>query len=252
MPLHGLRRMLSPLLRGRQAARVVQICACNDRPKFEQYAAASVGIAPGDRVRFDNSVENRPVPVRYNQYLESMSPVQDAWLAFVHNDFQFHEDPAPLLATVPRDRIYGVVGANIVVTAPPGDGSGGEPARREYRMVGSVRCSPKLIPSEVCGDPISELAPAKTLDCCCLIVHSSLVRRYRLRFNERYEWHFYAEEFSLRAFRDHGIETWVLPLRSGHYGLGATNAAFFECRRSLYAEYPDTFVSTCFNPFHKP
>lgn len=244
MPLQALQKLLQPLRRAPRASRVVQICACNDLPKFQQYAGGSVGIAPEDQIRFDNSSENRPVPVRYNQYIDSMPPGHDAWLAFVHNDFQFHEDPAPMLATAPRDRIYGVVGANLVPT--------GEPRRPRYDLVGCVQCSPNLIASGWCGEPISEMAPAKTLDCCCIIVHSSLVQRNRLRFNPKFEWHFYSEEFSLRAFRDHGIETWVLPLRSGHYGMGATNAAFFECRSALYAEYPDTFVSTCFNPLHQP
>jgi hypothetical protein len=244
MPLQALQRLLQPLAGGRRSSRVIQICACNNLPKFQQYAGASVGIAPGDQVRFDNSSDNRPVPVRYNEFIDTMPAREDAWLAFVHNDFQFHEDPARILATAPRDRIYGVVGANLVPA--PGNGQAG----KAYRMVGCVQCSPKLIASGWCGEPIREMTPAKTLDCCCIIVHSSLVQRYRLRFNPRYEWHFYSEEFSLRAFRDHGIETWVLPLRSGHYGLGATNAAFFECRLALYAEYPDTFVSTCFNPLH--
>lgn len=246
MPLQALQRVLQPLTGGRPPSRVIQICACNDLPKFQQYAATSVGIAPGDQVRFDNSSENRPVPVRYNEYIDSMPPRHDAWLAFVHNDFQFHEDPTRILAKAPRDRIYGTIGANLVPAKTNG--------RRElaYRMVGRVACSPKLISTGWCGEPISEMEPAKTLDCCCIIVHSSLVLRHRLRFNPRYEWHFYSEEFSLRAFRDHGIETWVLPLRSGHYGMGATNAAFFEGRRALYAEYPDTFVSTCFNPLHHP
>lgn len=251
MPLQKLQQLFSPLLRSRGGTRVIQICACNDLPKFQRYAAASIGIAPDDQVRFDNGAENRPVPVRYNEYIEAMPLRQNAWLAFIHNDFQFHEDPGPLLAKAPRDRIYGVVGANLVAS-PQREGHAGEAAPPFYQMVGCVQCSPQLIPTGWCGDPISDMAPAKTVDCCCVIVHSSLVHKHDLRFNEHYEWHFYSEEFSLRAFRDHGIETWVLPLRSGHYGLGATNASFFECRRTLCTEFPHTFVSTCFNPLHKP
>ena len=247
MSRNRLHRLITGLFGRERASRVVQVCACNDLGKYEKYAAASVGISERDKIRFDNSVDNQPIPTRYNQFIESMPSGLDAWVAFVHNDFQFHDDPTPVLAQASPDHLYGVVGARLDTPTSSGNGQVQGPT---YRIIGRVRCSPKLIASGWCGDAVEGIASARTLDCCCIIIHSSLIRRLQLRFNERFEWHMYTEELSLRARRDHGVETYVLPLHSGHYGLGATNDAFFECSRALHAEYPDTFVSTCFNPVH--
>lgn len=250
----NLRGLLRRFATNSAGPRVLQICACNDPGKYQQYAASSAGFSADDLIRYDNCSENRPIPSRYNEFIRAMPSDLDAWLAFVHNDFQFHEDPRPVLGASSVNHIYGVVGANII-PADRDTQNSGQPEMRSnaqtYQIVGRVQCSPNLIASGWCGEAISEMTAARTLDCCCVIVHSSLIRRHQLRFNEQFKWHFYSEEFSLRASRDHGIESYVLPLKSGHYGLGATDQTFFECRSALYDEYPDSFASTCFNPLHQ-
>lgn len=236
----------------RRGERVILISACNNPAIYQRYAATSMGVEPQDFRRYDNTVENLPVPARYNQFISGLTEADEAWLAFVHNDFVFHEDPRPWLADVSRDNLYGVVGADLSSRA---DGRGGAAAvdgpgenRLECKVRGQVLCSPQLIASGICGTPVDGMVPVKTVDCCCVIVHSSLVRRLGLRFDESFEWHFYSEELSLRAFRQWGVKTFVLPIRSGHYGLGAMNEAFYDASRRLFSDYSQAFVSTCFNP----
>lgn len=240
----------------RVSERVILISACNNPAVYQRYAAKSTGVEPRDFRRYDNTVENLPVPARYNQFISGLAETDEGWLAFVHNDFAFHDDPRPWLADVARDNLYGVVGAGL---SPRPEGHGGVAAmarpdgsRLEYKARGQVLCSPQLIASGICGIPVDGMVPVQTVDCCCIIVHSSLVRRLGLRFDESFEWHFYAEELSLRAFRQWGVRTFVLPIRSGHYGLGAMNDAFYEAGRRLFRDYPETFASTCFNPLAAP
>ncbi len=225
------------------AERVFFVSACNNPDIYERYAARCKGIEAGDFHRLDNVADNRPVPVRYNQFIDALANDQAGWIVFAHNDFLFHEDPRPMLGRVSKDAIYGVVGADLVRDPNAAAGSGESPLRIVTR--GQVACSTELVASGLCGDPVTQVEPATTVDCCCIILHTSLVRRHSLRFDESYDWHFYSEELSLRAFRQWGICTFVLPVRSGHYGLGSTHGDFQKFAEQLSAQYGERFVSTC-------
>lgn len=226
------------------AVRVFFVCACNSPAVFERHAARSVGVQASDIHRFDNCADNRPVPVRYNQFIDGLTDADHGWVAFAHNDFAFLEDPRPWLARVSRDAFYGVIGA-AVVSRPR---AGSAPACEAYVVRGQVACSPQFFAPGLFGAPVAEPVPVATVDCCCIMIHTDLIRRNGLRFDESFEWHQYSEELSLRARREWGIETVVLPVRSGHYGMGGIDERFRRCADRLKAEYGDRFVSTCFNP----
>jgi hypothetical protein len=116
-------------------------------------------------------------------------------------------------------------------------------------LVGFVRCRKKYSPNRYVGQPLEQPAPVDTVDCCCIIVHSSLIRRHNLRFDERLEWHLYAEAFSLDARAEHGVETWVFPIDSGHWGKSTTESAgFAEAEELLIAKHGTNFASTCYQP----
>jgi hypothetical protein len=232
--------------------RVVMVTACNDPSVYARYVAKSVGIDAADFHRYDNSADNRPVPERYNQFIEAMPADLDAWIAFVHNDFQFLEDPRGWLSSVSPNHLYGVVGADIVEDEVPDSIRAGalSDTRAQRRVLrGQVECSTDLLASGVCGTKVDGMVPVRTVDCCCLIIHASLIRRLQLRFDASFPWHLYTEELSLRAARDWGVRTFVIPVRSGHYGRGAVDEMFHTGLKRLKETHGDILASTCHNPY---
>ena len=64
-----------------------------------------------------------------------------------------------------------------------------------------------------------------------------------------FQWHLYSEAFSLDARAAHGIETWVIPVESGHYGKSTIDSAgFAEAEELLVATRGTQFASTCYLP----
>lgn len=233
----------------------LQVVAVTHRPAiFEQYVGSNEHIRRHPIVRYDNTMQNLPIPVRYNQFIDT--EMGDGWVAFIHHDFAFDVDPLPVLDGVSQDHIYGVIGCKLMregryafVGAP-----GRSPVRWERGEVrylltrGFVKCTTELTRSGTIGHRITEALQADTLDCCCLIVHSSLIRRYNLRFDERFDWHLYAEDFSLGA-RAHGIDTFALPIESGHYGISSPDSDEFRALLAILIEkYGPDFGSTCYMP----
>ena len=53
-----------------------------------------------------------------------------------------------------------------------------------------------------------------TVDCQCLIVHSDLIKKYHLRFDEHLQFHFYAEEFCIMASEKYNIPSYALSIDS--------------------------------------
>ena len=151
----------------------------------------------------DNNVENVPIPVRYNLFLDDCRDCDD-WLVFCHEDFQFCEPLEGKLSSMDKGAIYGVFGARL---AMPGVGlqvdSNKDGSDASFR-----------------GIPIKKATVVDTVDCACIIVHSSLVLGCGLRFDENLMYDLYVEDFCISARERFGIKTFVLPIRSRHYSYG--------------------------------
>jgi SAM-dependent methyltransferase len=238
------------------AATGFQIVCVSHRPQmFDEYVGTNPFSNRHQIHRYDNSVENLPLPVRYNQFIDY--EMDDGWVAFIHHDFAFHEDPMDLLSTLPKDRIYGVIGTTLVTKGNyfflgmPGK-SDVRVKRGRIRSVetrGLVKCVTALDARGFCGEQVEEPVRVDTVDCCCLIVHSSLIREHNLRFDEQFGWHLYSEEFSLTAKQEHGVETWVAPILAGHYGYGLSDGGFQAAIDALINKLGNTeWATTCFQP----
>jgi hypothetical protein len=91
-----------------------------------------------------------------------------------------------------------------------------------------------------------------TVDCCCMIIHSSLVARYNLRFDQALDWHLYVEDFCLGAKYHHDILTKSVQLQSIHYSSGNVNFDFLDKLTYLKKKYKtEAFSTTCYDGYKR-
>jgi len=87
-----------------------------------------------------------------------------------------------------------------------------------------------------------------TLDCCCLMIHSSLIKKYCLRFDENLSFHMYAEDLCYSAKLIHKIQSKVVPMKCFHMGTGNLDEEFFKSSNYLKEKFHiDRIPSTCKN-----
>jgi len=187
-------------------------------------------------VALDNSVENETIPRRYNGFVASDDFPDNDWVAFVHEDFEFLEDPRRRMAALDQRAIYGVAGVT-------------ESGRAVLAILNSAKDGSGLVFS---GCPYAGPREVSTLDCMCLIVHSSLVRRLGLRFDENLSFDLYAEVFSAEARERHGIRTYAVPIGCRHWSFGSFGDRFrrqLEYVRGAFARARHTYCSTTMESF---
>lgn len=172
---------------------------------------------------FDNRESNLSITVRYNSFLNSYDYSKDAWFVFLHEDFEFLCSLHKSLEKLDKNKIYGAIGIKDAETG---------------LLVGcnlnSTKDGERL---RFLGIPVKKPIKVLTADCDCMIVHSSLVNRCNLRFDERLSFDFYTEDFQMAAMEKFGVETFVFPLKARHYSYGSCGARFYNQRRYLREKY---------------
>lgn len=181
-----------------------------------------------DCVCFDNNQENLYISVRYNQFLNNYDYGQENWLVFCHEDWEIKENWQDKIAALHKDRIYGVVGVTSFRWW-----------NRVYqKMVGKIEESQKDGSQRIMrGEPIVAEQEVETFDCQCLIVHSSLIKKHNLRFDEKLMFDLYAEEFSINARENFGIGSYVVPVKCQHYSSGDLQQRFFDSMEYIKNKY---------------
>ena len=177
------------------------------------------------RVPYDNSRENLSVSVRYNRFLQEGAA--EGWIVFCHEDWEVLEPLAEAVSRLDPEKIYGVIGVSLE-----------EGRWRDLLVIkGAVQQCGKDggDPKEIRGRDAS--GRVDTVDCQCLIVHSSLVARLGLRFDERFAFDMYAEDFCVAAFEQADVVTEVFPLACRHHSGGHTSRGFRPALRLVRAKY---------------
>ncbi len=192
---------------------------------------------------YDNTKDNIGIPQRYNHFIDHHMN-DDAWLVFCHQDFGFSADPYPRIKDLDRNGIYGPIGA--------------AKKRGLFIRQGKITFSKKMLLGQIHqarndnnfflhGIRLDRPRTVETVDCCCLIVHSSLIKRYELRFDEHLDFHLYSEDFSLNARYQHGIRTRAVQMDAEHMSFGDTSRDFHASLEYLKTKYKGkNFVGTCF------
>ena len=176
---------------------------------------------------------NRSIAAHYNQFIqEVVLPQQkDGWVIFCHQDFEFLANPISLLQQLDTQALYGPLGMQRKPCLA------GITRGTAY---GQLRSGPYLI-----GKRTAKPVRVDTLDCCCIIVHSSLLKKQPIRFDNRFDFHLYAEDFCLQAQKLQ-IPVYALQMACIHYSNGTLGPAFFNKYELLIKKFPDSpFVTMC-------
>jgi hypothetical protein len=227
------------------------VCVSNNAETFEKVIGQNPYMNKFEIFKFDNSSDNIGISKRYNSFIkENITPNSDFWVIFAHQDFGFEEDILPKLKTLNKKFIYGPIGTysryTIVkyVKSALYRSLGFYPKFRfkQFKFIkrpieefniqrancyGSVKQGDKDN-FEIVGNRIKTIKTVTTLDCCCMIVHSSLINRYNLRFDENLNWHMYVEEFCLNAKKLYKIKSKAIQFECIHLGAGNFNEDFYN------------------------
>ena len=181
-------------------------------------------------VAIDNREANDGIGVCYNRFIESRSADEDAWYVFCHEDFELLEYLPPRLDKLEQNALWGPIGAatEVVFGVYPKWVLRGliEECRKDGTAVHPV------------GTSVGEGTSVETFDCQCLIVHSTLIHRLGLRFDERLTFDLYVEDFCISAMERVGIISRILPIKARHWSGGSVQPRYYEQEAYLNDKWP--------------
>ncbi len=96
------------------------------------------------------------------------------------------------------------------------------------------------------GRKVKPMTQVETFDCCCLIVHSSLVQKHNLRFDEELAFDLYVEDFCAIAKVKHNIPSHILPFKAIHHSGSHPTERLYRHLPYLAKKYPhNCFCASC-------
>lgn len=222
------------------------ISVVRDFTLYEEFFQKNSFLSKCTFFAFNNNQDNIGISKRYNQFINSQDATENTWYVFCHEDFKLNEDLLVKLQDLSKDNIYCPIGAKL-----NSDGFHLHfreritlPFRTFYGQIIQKKKngnSPQLI-----GRYIQEPIDVDCADCCCLIIHSSLIQKYNLRFDENLTFDLYAEDFCINAKEQHGIITKAIQLDCEHWSGGNVTQRYYNGLKYVNDKYPDAIYSgTC-------
>ena len=209
------------------------VCASvvRDFAMYERCVLANPHCAGCELAPIDNRERNEGIGVGYNRFIESRPADENAWYVFCHEDFELKEPLFNRLATLDRDSLWGPVGAVTEVKFG---------LYHKWTLRGSLEeCRKDGSGRHLIGSAVPEGMPVETFDCQCVIVHSSLVQRHRLRFDENLTFDLYAEDFCISAKERFGVASRILPLNACHWSGGSVQPRYYKQEAYLNDKWRD-------------
>ncbi|HEY9886300.1 MAG TPA: hypothetical protein V6C96_03460 [Vampirovibrionales bacterium] len=223
------------------------ITVSRDLEMYERFFTKNNYLENCTKICFDNNAENLGIPTRYNQFLDGYDYSKEAWFVFCHEDFVIKEDLNLLLTKLSTDSIYGCIGTLIEwkkVQTISGNANHSFPVK--YAKSSIIQAEKDGSQKQIIGAPISKATIVDTVDCCCLIVHSSLVNKHKLRFDENLTFDLYSEAFSIEAKEKLGILTKAIQMNCEHWSSGNVGERYYAGLRYLSEKHPNVLYSgTC-------
>ena len=210
--------------------KILYVSVVRDWAKYERCLKDNPVLSGGELCPIDNREKNEGLPVCYNRFLESRPKGETTWYVFCHEDFELKEALPPLLDGLDKNSLWGPVGAATRVRWG---------FYHQWLMLGCVaECAKDGSNVHVIGTPVPVGTPVETFDCQCLIVHSSLVQREGLRFDENLSFDLYVEDFCMAATKK-GIVSRILPMTAQHWSGGSVQPRYYEQEAYVNTKYPD-------------
>ena len=209
--------------------RIAIVSAVRDFAFYRKCVEENPMLDGCEKTVFDNRTENMPLPARYNEFLDSFDYSRPAWIVFCHEDWEATEPVAPVLSRLDPGSVYGVAGATV--------------ERRAFffarwKFIGDIEsCNRDGSDPGVHGLPAPPGSACDTVDCVCLVVHSSLVQRHSLRFDPEMTFDLYAEDFCIAARELHGVATRLVRLSCRHWSRGCAGKRYRALRKKLQKKW---------------
>lgn len=201
------------------SVKTVLVSVVRDWAMYDTCIRGNPHCADCELVPLDNRVRNAGIGVCYNRFLDSRPADEESWYVFCHEDFELKETLGPRLESLDRNCLWGPIGAATEVKFG---------FYHKWVLRGSVEeCRKDGSDRRRVGSVVDEGSFVETFDCQCVIVHSSLVRRHRLRFDENLTFDLYAEDFCIAAKELAGILSRILPLKACHWSCGSVQPRYY-------------------------
>ena len=220
--------------------KIVLISVVRDFAMYERCVKDNPFVAGAELCPIDNRAKNEGIPVGYNRFLDSRPADEQAWYVFCHEDFQLLEPIADVFAPTrfaaaeglhPADCLWGPIGAATQVRFG---------LYHQWQLRGSVEeCRKDGSNRRAIGTAAPAGTPVETFDCQCLVVHSSLVARHHLRFDEKLTFDLYVEDFCLAAQVAGCGKPRVLPMKACHWSGGRVQPRYYVQEAHVNAKYPN-------------
>ena len=182
-----------------------------------------------------------------NEFIASCDLSEDAWLFFVHADYEILDDLGQVFAPLDRNCLYGPHG---VVKAKYRD--------KYYSIylnshVQENRHDNGFNPGHTNLDLAGDNDRVECLD-SIIAIHTSLLRRYpKLRFDDKLTIHLAIEDISINGLLNYGIESRQLFINANHHGehifTTLLQPEFVRFRDYLTEKYPDHYFPVVMGNF---
>ncbi len=191
---------------------------------------------------YDNRIENQTITKRYNYFINSYDYSKPDWFVFCHEDWEMQEGWQKKVENLDKNTLYAPIGT----------------AFYNLKIFGIKVRYGQVATSNKDGSERTKTgvfwpfkSKVKTFDCQCMLVHSSLIEKYALRFDENLSFDLYIEDFCINAMENNAIESKVLQLKCQHYSFGNAKESFWQQFSYLSEKYKDaksSYLTTLTTP----
>lgn len=228
------------------------VCVYNNRDIFLKVVKNNDNSKNRELFEYDNTLDNIPITKYYNKFIDE-NIESDSWFVFIHQDFGFMEDVDLIIEKLNRNYIYGAVGVKIFKGIFWGKKHDIEGVKCGFKTelkltIGQILQGDNDFGLRKHGRLAFFQPTVDAIDCCCIIIHSSLLKKYNLRFDEHLSFHMYAEELCYRTKKDYKIKTKVIQTKCFHLGKGCLDEDYQKSAQYLKEKFKIKRIpSTCPN-----
>lgn len=218
----------------------------NNKDCYDLNIAMNKVMQCHELIGYDNRKSNIPITVRYNNFIRTKLK-DNSWVIFCHQDFSFLENPEYILEKTNRHFIYGVTGTKLFKNSFIAFIKKYLPLNN-WKLYGQILQGRNNKKPYRHGIFVREPKEVDTVDCCCIIVHGWLIKKYNLLFDEKLDFHLYSEDLCIAAKQKYGIKTKVLQMKCRHMSEGDYSKSFEKSAGYLREKYPGIeFSSTAYD-----